>query len=132
MRLSTQLSAVSAAGLATAVWLLGPWAVRALTDLAPVRALALELVPHTAIYVALSFAAFQLDGIFIGATATRDMRNASALSCLAFLALSLLLMPSWGNRGLWWAFVAFVVLRALALAARYPAIRSRVDGGVAR
>ncbi|MEZ4269243.1 MAG: MATE family efflux transporter [Myxococcota bacterium] len=124
--LSTQLSAVSAAGLAAAVWLAGPWAVLALTDLAPVRALALELLPHTAIYVALSFAAFQLDGIFVGATATRDMRNASALSCLAFLGLSLLLIPTWRNLGLWWAFIAFVVLRAVALAARYPAIRARL------
>ena len=76
--------------------------------------------------VLVSFAAFQLDGIFIGATGTRAMRNASVLSCLAFIGVSLLLMPRWGNLGLWVAFIFYVAARAVALGARYPALRATV------
>ena len=74
-----------------------------------------------------SFAAFQLDGIFIGATRTADMRNASVLSCTAFLLVSLWTMERAGNDGLWLAFVFYVVVRALTLAARYPALRREVS-----
>ncbi len=123
VRLSTELSAASAAALAGGVLVLGPWAIRLLTDLPPVQVVALDYLPWTALYVLLSFAAFQLDGIFIGATGTREMRNASVLSFLGFLLLSLTLVPFAGNAGLWAAFQGFVVLRAVALGAGYPALR---------
>lgn len=126
VRLSTEMSAVTALVLAAGVLLIGPWAVDALTDLETVRLTARALLPLTALYVALSFAAFQLDGIFVGITETRAMRNASAASFIGFLAASLLLVPVAGNVGLWWAFVGFVVLRALALGMAYPAARRRV------
>ncbi|MEE4143409.1 MAG: MATE family efflux transporter, partial [Halieaceae bacterium] len=70
--------------------------------------------------VLLSFAAFQLDGIFIGATRTREMRNASFVSVLAFMLAWWWLTPLFGNHGLWCAFVVYVCARALALAAYYP------------
>jgi MATE family multidrug resistance protein len=128
LRLSTELSGVSALALSAAVLLLGPRAVEALTDLAPVREVALDYLPWTAAYVLLSFAAFQLDGVFIGATGTREMRNASVLSFGGFLVLSLALVPSGGNTGLWAAFIGFVVLRAVALGVRLPAVRRRRFG----
>jgi MATE family multidrug resistance protein len=76
--------------------------------------------------VVASFAAFQLDGIFIGATGTKDMRNASILSFLAFLAASLWLTPRLGNGGLWMAFVLYVVARAATLGARYRHLRASI------
>ena len=87
------------------------------------QVVALDYLPWSALYVLLSFAAFQLDGVFIGATGTREMRNASVLSFLGFLLLSLTLVPFAGNAGLWAAFQGFVVLRAVALGAGYPALR---------
>jgi MATE family multidrug resistance protein len=54
------------------------------------------------------------------------MRNASVLSCVAFIGTSLLLVPPLGNRGLWLAFVLFVVYRAVALGMAYPGLRARV------
>ena len=64
-------------------------------------------------------AAFQLDGVFIGATRTRQMRNASVLSLAVFLAFAVPLAGAFGNHGLWAAFVVFVVARALALLPYY-------------
>ncbi len=119
-RAATELAGITAALLGLAVLLLGPAAVSLLTDLPPVRELAERYLPWTAAYVTASFVAFQLDGIFIGATGTKEMRSASILSFVAFYAASRLLTPSAGNTGLWLAFLIYVVTRALALGLYYP------------
>jgi MATE family multidrug resistance protein len=62
------------------------------------------------------------DGIFIGATRTRDMRNMMALSFAGYVVLVLLLMPPFGNHGLWAALIGMFVLRGVTLAFRYPAL----------
>ena len=131
VRSATELAAMTGVVLGGGVLLVGPTAVRLLTDLPEVNALAIALLPLAAVYVTLSFAAFQLDGIFIGATATRDMRNASVVSFGAFLGLTALLVPAWGNRGLWWAFIAYVVIRAATLGVRYGPLRRSISGGQA-
>ncbi len=128
VRSATQLAALTGVILAGVVLLLGPRAVSAMTDLEEVRRTAAAFLPYAAIYVLVSFAAFQLDGIFIGATWTRDMRNASILSFAAFLLASLLLIPRAENLGLWVAFVLYVVVRGISLAARFPALRSGAVG----
>lgn len=122
---ATQLAAVTALALSGSMLLLGPWAIDVLTNLVPVRTVAVTYLPYTAIYIALSFPAFQLDGVFIGATGTRDMRNASILSFTAFLIVSLILIPRTANLGLWLAFIFYVVVRAVSLAIRYPTLRSK-------
>lgn len=129
VRVSTELSAVSALGLGILLLAGGGLAVEVLTDLPSVRQVARGYLPWMAAYVSISFAAFQLDGIFIGATGTRDMRNASILSCLGFIATASILVPLADNRGLWIAFLLFVVYRALALGLRYPALRRAVADG---
>lgn len=123
VRSATELAAVSAVALGVAVLLVGPLAVNLLTDLDEVRRTAATYLPYAGVYVVLSFAAFQLDGIFVGATRTRGMRDASVLSFTAFLLASLWLVPNAGNQGLWLAFIGYVVVRAITLAARFPALR---------
>ena len=126
---STRLAAVTALCLGAAIFAFGTPFVAALTDLEEVRAVAGEYLPWTALYVVFSFAAFQLDGIFIGATRTRDMRNASILSLAAFLLVSRPLVDELGNRGLWIAWTMWVVFRALSLASRFGALRRSVAEG---
>ena len=60
--------------------------------------------------------------MFIGATATRDMRNAALVSAAAFIAGGSALVHAFGNHGLWLAFVGYVVVRAFTLLVRYPAV----------
>jgi len=123
VRSATQLAVATSLVLSFAIVVVGPAAIDAMTDIEQVRAIAAAYLPYAAIYVACSFAAFQLDGIFIGATGTRDMRNASILSFSAFLVASLLLVPRADNLGLWIAFIGYVLVRALSLAVRYPALK---------
>lgn len=124
VRNSTQLAVATAAALAATVLLFGPLLINLLTDLPDVRTVATDYLPWTALYVLLSVGAFQLDGVFIGASQTRAMRNASVVAVLIFLALSLL-FGSWQNLGLWLAFVGYVIARACTLVAAYPALRRR-------
>ena len=104
-----------AVALAVGILLLGQPAVSALTTLDGVREVAFAHLPWAALYVLVSVAAFQLDGVFIGATRTREMRNAGVLSLATFLLVAWPLTAAWGNHGLWAAFVVYVIARAGAL-----------------
>jgi len=126
VRSATELAAATAGVLTILVALAGPTLIALLTDLTPIRDTAIDYLPYAAVYVLASFAAFQLDGVFIGATRTRDMRNAGVLSLLVFLGASALLVPRAGNAGLWVSFVIYVVVRGGTLAARFPALRRAV------
>jgi MATE family multidrug resistance protein len=69
-----------------------------------------------------------LDGIFIGATRTRDMRNMMALSLLTYAITAALLIPQFGNHGLWLALLISFIARAVTLGLRYPALERAADG----
>lgn len=126
VRRSTELAGATSVVLALAIVALGEVAVFALTVHEPVRLAATDLLPWSALYVLLSFAAFQLDGIFIGATRTRAMRNASAFAIVVFLPSAWWLMSLMDSHGLWLAFVAYVCARAVGLGFYYPALRRDV------
>jgi MATE family multidrug resistance protein len=57
------------------------------------------------------FAAFLWDGIFIGATASAEMRNAMIVSSIVFFACYFIMTPLWGNNGLWLAFILYLFVR---------------------
>ena len=115
LRVTSELAACTALALAVLVLLAGVPAVHALTSLPLVREAAVQHLPWAALYVLLSVAAFQLDGVFIGTTRTREMRQAALVSLAVFLLAAWPMAAAWGNHGLWAAFVAYVVARALAL-----------------
>ena len=126
VRLTWELAVISAMLLSMSVALGGGAAVRALTDLAEVRQASDQFLPYAAVYILLSVGAFQLDGIFIGTTRTKAMRNASIASFAGFLGLSLILTPFYLNQGLWVSFVGYVVLRAACLGVQMPALRGTI------
>ena len=64
----------------------------------------------------ITFAAFLWDGIYIGATAAREIRNTMVIaSLLVFLPAWYFLMPIYGNHGLWVAFLLFMVARGVSM-----------------
>ena len=58
---------------------------------------------------------YQLDGIFIGASQTQEMRNAMILSVIIFIGISIYLTRYFGNHGLWFSLLLFMILRSLTL-----------------
>ncbi|MFV0512618.1 MAG: MATE family efflux transporter [Jhaorihella sp.] len=88
----------------------------------PVRAEARAYLPYMVAAPLLGWAAWMLDGIFIGATATRDMRNMMILSFGVYAAALALMLPVLGNHGLWLALLTSFVARGVTLGVRYPAL----------
>ena len=58
---------------------------------------------------------YQLDGIFIGASQTKEIRNAMIFSVFWFICISMYLTKQFGNHGLWFSLLLFMVLRSLTL-----------------
>ena len=63
--------------------------------------------------------AYAFDGVYIGATWTRDLRNLMVASLLLYAAAWAALTP-FGNAGLWSSIIAFLLARGLLQLARYP------------
>jgi MATE family multidrug resistance protein len=120
-RLSTYWAAGLALVSAVAFLALGGPIIDALTLDPTARAAAREFLPWAALLPTLGVWAFQLDGVFIGATRTADMRRAALLALALYLAAWWLLKP-FGNHGLWAAFVFGYAARALTLLRYYPAL----------
>jgi len=116
------------ASLLTLVFALaGPAVVDLLTTIEPVRETARLYLPYVVALPLLSVWAFVFDGIFFGATRGADMRRAMLWSVAGFGVAALLLTPAFGNHGLWTAFLFYMALRGLVLAAVYR----RADRGAA-
>lgn len=88
--------------------------VALLTDIAEVREHASQFLPYLAVLPLLAVWSYLLDGLFIGATRAREMRDAMLIALALSLPLAWLLQGL-GNHGLWLAFVAFMGLRSLVL-----------------
>jgi MATE family multidrug resistance protein len=126
VRVST-LWALGTAGAVTGIYLvLGASIVALFTDLEAVRRAAEAYLPWVVVAPLVSVWSFQLDGIFIGATRTSEMRNAMMLSLAIYLGACWVLVPTLGNHGLWLAFTIFMIARAATLGWLYPGLERSV------
>ncbi len=107
-----------AIALALAYAAFGPFLVRLLTDLEDVRATAMTYLPWLVASPLVSVWSFLYDGVFVGATRAKEMRNIMLTSMLLFLAAWYLLLP-FGNDGLWAAFLAFMAGRGVGMFLSY-------------
>ena len=113
--------------LAVLFWTVGETVIAALATNPEVRASASRFLVFAALAPLLGTPSWLLDGVFIGATRGRDLRNAAIVSTALYIALDLVLRPL-GNLGVWLALLASYLLRAGALALYYPALlRSLAD-----
>ncbi len=119
MRMTTAWAAGIAVLACTAIAAFGPAVIDALTVDEPTRTLARDFLPWAALAPLLGVWSFQLDGIFIGATHTREMRNAMLLSTVIF-AMAWWALASYGNHGLWASFQVHYAARTLTLLAFVP------------
>jgi MATE family multidrug resistance protein len=127
VRVTTISAAVVAAGSVLFFLAAGPLLIDTMTGIGAVRAAAREFLPWAALYPAVAVWCFQLDGIYIGATRTPEMRNGMALALGVFLALGYALMPALGNHGLWLAFTGFAAARGVFLGLWYPRLLRRFE-----
>lgn len=113
--------ALAVAALYTLIYAgVGAIIIQALTGIDSVRVGASEYLVWLMISPIISVWSFLLDGIFIGATRTAEMRNGMLISLAIFLAAVFVLQPIYGNHGLWLSLMLFMVARAITLGAYYP------------
>ena len=133
LRRAAILSSIWGAGLVvllSAVYLaLGPWFIDLLTTSEEVRAEARQYLFWLILSPVVGIAPFMLDGIFIGATRTRDMRNMMAVSFAIYVAALLVFVPVFGNHGLWVALLISFIARGVTLWLKYPALERGVTEG---
>ncbi len=111
--------------LALSFALAGGWIIDIMTRAPEVRMMARAYLFWMVMAPLFGIAPWMLDGVFIGATRTRDMRNAMIVSTAIYAASVAVLLPGWGNHGLWAALMLFFAVRALTLALRYPALEAQ-------
>ena len=129
VRVTMLWSAIGAAGFSIVYWISGEWIIARLTDQAVVREAAMRYLPWAAILPLASVAGFQLDGVFIGATRTRELMKAMAVSLAVYLLAAWTLAGPLGNHGLWLALTAFMVARGVTLWVQLPSIERASCGG---
>ena len=133
LRQAAVISSLWSGGLAIVVSivfvLLSGVAIDTLTNVESVRSLAREYVLWAALIPAVGFAAFQLDGIFIGATETGLMRNAMIASAVVYFPMGWVLSEAFGNHGVWAAIYLFLGLRTVSLLWLYPVLERRAAAG---
>lgn len=119
---SSILAGITAILLGITIYSFSSLLIPLLTKDDAVQAIAIYHSVYAAIYISLSFAAFQLDGVFIGVTKSKEMRNATLIALIVFIGSAKLLIPNYGNSGLWIGFIIYVIARASALGYYYPKI----------
>lgn len=119
---------LSALVLAMAFATAGGAIIDVMTTAPKVREVARLYLPWMVLAPIFGVAAWMLDGIFIGATRTRDMRNMMALSALVYVLALAVLAPSFGNHGLWAALLVSFAARGLTLGLKYPGLERSVAG----
>lgn len=100
--------------------------INSLTDLDYLRFLSYSYVLWVVIIPPVASFCYQLDGIFIGASQTADMRNCMIISVVLFILFSLYLIENLHNHGIWLALLFFMIIRSLTLNFFYPKILNKL------
>ena len=89
--------------------------INLITDIEILRFISYKHIFWVIIIPPLASFCYQLDGIFIGASQTKEIRNAMVISVLFFIGISIYLTPYFENHGIWFSLTLFMILRALTL-----------------
>jgi len=100
----------------------GEWVVASMTTIESVRVTANAYLWWIILTPLVGIWSYMLDGIFIGTTHTREMRNGMLISLVIFIMASAVLVPAFGNHGLWASYYVLMLARTFTLACHYPRI----------
>jgi len=89
--------------------------INQLTDLDYIRYLTFNYFIWIVIIPPIASLCYQFDGIFIGASQTKEMRNGMILSVVIFVTSSYFLVNNFGNHGLWLSLLFFMIIRSITL-----------------
>jgi len=89
--------------------------INLMSDIKEIRELSSSYVIWLIILPSISSFCYQFDGIFIGVSQTKELRNAMIFSVLSYLTISIILIKLMFNNGIWISLCILMILRAVSL-----------------
>ena len=123
---SSKLAVLLSCIMAISFLLFGSSLIDLMTTAENVRLEAKSYIIFITLVPILGVSAYMLDGIFIGATKTKDMRNMMFITLIFYVIAVLLLVPYFQNTGLWSALLISFIVRGATLAFRYPSLEKSI------
>ncbi len=125
--ISLRWSVYVAVGFSVFFGLFGTEIINLLTDIQAVRNIAIRYLPWLIVSPLISVWSYLYDGVFVGATRARDMRNIMLASTLLVFLPGWYLLQPMGNHGLWLALMLFMASRGIGM---HIAYRRRILAGI--
>ncbi len=113
--LALRWSLIVAVGFSAFFWLVGPMLVAVLTDLPDIRTTTLRYLPWLIVSPLIAVWSYLYDGVFVGATLAREMRNIMLISAFVIFIPAWYLLQFLGNDGLWLSFMLFLASRGIGM-----------------
>ena len=113
--LTLKWSLIFALGITAAYIIAGPLIIGLLTDLPEVRATAMTYLPWLIASPLISVWCFLYDGVYVGMTRSREMRNVMLISTFLVFLPVWFVTQGFENHGLWFAFLAFLAARGIGM-----------------
>ena len=109
------LSSITGLIISIIYFLINKFAIQLMSNIEVIKSLSSSYVVWLIIMPLISSFCYQFDGIFIGASQTKELRNAMIFSVFSYVVISLILADLLGNTGIWISLCLFMILRALSL-----------------
>ncbi|WAJ29350.1 MATE family efflux transporter [Antarcticirhabdus aurantiaca] len=129
VRLTTLWGVLLALLLSAAILVTGPGVIAFMAPTQAVQDAASQYLVWVVLLPLSGVVAFQMDGIFIGATWSREMRNMMLLSLAVYLATWSVAEPLFGNHGLWFSLLVFQGVRSIVFRIWMARLVPRTFGG---
>lgn len=113
--LALRWSLIVAVGFSAFFWLVGPMLVALLTDLPDIRTTTLRYLPWLIVSPLIAVWSYLYDGVFVGATLAREMRNIMLISAFVIFIPAWYVLQFLGNDGLWLSFMLFLASRGIGM-----------------
>lgn len=124
-RLALGRGLAGALALGVAYLLAGPLLIDVMAAGGDVRAAARQFLPWLVAAPVIGVAAWTFDGVYVGATLSREMRNLMVAATGIYGLALLVLVPAFGNHGLWAALMVLNLVRSVLMWWRYPRAEAR-------
>ena len=112
---SIQISFVTALIISVLYLIFFKEIINIITDIEILRFISFQHFIWVIIIPPIACFCYQLDGIFIGASQTKEIRNAMIISVSGFIGVSIYLTRYLENHGVWFSLLLFMVFRSLTL-----------------
>ena len=109
------LSSITGLIISIIYFLINNFVINLMSNIEEIRNLSSSYAVWLIIMPLISSFCFQFDGIFIGVSQTKELRNAMIFSVFSYLVISIFLTGLMGNTGVWISLCIFMILRALSL-----------------